>query len=99
MADDNIDFRFLGRQVQILQGDVRDLRSSYLHLEGEIAGVKAELARMQADNGARFEQVENRLGRIEGEVQAGFKAMDARFSEAQQSMATHLETVLAAVRK
>ncbi len=71
MADDNVDWRFLGRQVQILQGDVRDLRSNYLHLEGEIAGVKAELARMQADNGARFEQVENRLGRIEGEVQAG----------------------------
>lgn len=99
MADDNVDWRFLGRQVQILQGDVRDLRSNYLHLEGEIAGVKAELARMQADNGARFEQVENRLGRIEGEVQAGFKAMDARFGEAQQAMATNQEAVLAAVRK
>ena len=99
MADDNIDWRFLGRQVQILQGDVRDLRSNYLHLEGEIAGVKAELARMQADNGARFEQVENRLGRIEGEVQSGFKAMDARFEQAQQATATNLETVLAAVRK
>ena len=99
MADDNVDWRFLGRQVQILQGDVRDLRSNYLHLEGEIAGVKAELARMQADNGARFEQVENRLGRIESEVNAGFKAMDARFGEAQQAMATNQEAMLAAVRK
>ena len=99
MADDNVDWRFIGRQVQILQGDVRDLRSNYLHLEGEMAAVKAELARMQADNGSRFEQVENRLGRIEGDVQAGFKAMDARFSEAQQATTANLETVLAAVRK
>ena len=99
MADDNVDWRFLGRQVQILQGDVRDLRSNYLHLEGEIAGVKAELARMQADNGAKFEQVENHLGRIESEVHAGFQSMVTRFEQAQQATTANLETVLTAIRK
>ena len=88
MADDNIDFRFLGRQVQNLQGDVRDLRAGHLRLEGDVVGLRADMSRMQAESQAKFESLDLRLDNIEAEMRAGFKAVDERFKAVDAEFAT-----------
>ena len=95
MADDNIDFRFLGRQVQNLQGDVRDLRAGHLRLEGDVVGLRADLSRMQGE----MESLDDRLQRLEQEVRVGFKAVDDRLKQMAETAATDLEVVLAAIDK
>lgn len=111
MADDSVDLKFLGRQVQVLQGDVRDLRASETRRDAEVAAVRADLARMQAENHAKFEQVDDRfdrlearVDRLENRVQAGFAAVeakfaavDARFQQASETAATNLQIVLSAI--
>lgn len=98
MADDNVDFRFLGRQVQNLQGDVRDLRAGHLRLESDVAGLRADVSRL-----------EGRVERLEGEMRAGFEAVDAcfndleaslniRFDQARQMTATNFQILLAAIQ-
>ena len=98
MSDDNIDFRFLGRQVQILQGDVRDLRAEQLRLEGDVAGLRAELARMQAANETRFDHADEHLTRLETELRTSFKGLDARFDQVGQTMALNLNAILTAIK-
>lgn len=75
-ADDNVDFRFLGKQVQRLQADVRDLRSGHLHLEGEVAGMRADMSRLEE----RMDGVEVQLTGIKGEV-TGLKGEVLSLSE------------------
>ena len=104
MADDSVDLKFLGRQVQVLQGDVRELRASENRRDAEVAAVRADLVRMQAENHAKFEQVDDRVERLETRVEAGFAAVeakfaavDARFQQASETAATNLQIVLSAI--
>ena len=104
MADDSVDLKFLGRQVQVLQGDVRDLRASEARRDAEVAAVRADLARMQAENHAKFEQVDDRFDRLEARVdrlekrvEAGFAAVEAKFQQASETAATNLQIVLSAI--
>ncbi len=64
MADDSVDLKFLGRQVQVLQGDVRDVRADGLRRDGDVAAIRTDLARMQAETNARFEQIDARLEQL-----------------------------------
>ena len=109
MADDGVDLRFLGRQVQVLQGDVRDLRSNELRRDAELAAVRTDLSRTHAETNAKFEQVDDRFDRLEREVRNGFAAVDdrfgrleqqmnARFEQAHLTMATNLMVVLEAIK-
>lgn len=104
MADDNIDLRFLGKQVQTLQADVRELRAGYLRLDSDIVGLRADLAKIGTEMGAgfersenRFEHMEMRLAAIETEMRAGFRAVDAKIDQVNQMMATDLQVILAAI--
>jgi hypothetical protein len=102
MADDSVDLRFLGRQVQTLQGDVRDLRSDHLRLVSDVAGLRADIARLQSESemtGERVGRLDSRVAQLESEVRAGFKAVDARFDQVSQTMATNLQVILTAIGK
>ena len=98
MADDNIDFRFLGRQVQNLQGDVRDLRAGHLRLEGDVVGLRADLSRMQAVVEARLDGVEARIDRLEARFDRFESSNDTRFEQMSQTAATNLHIVLEAIK-
>ena len=99
MADDNIDFRFLGRQVQKLQGDVRelqgdvrDLRAGHLRLEGDVVGLRADLSRLEGAIDARFNALETRLEGFE-------RSVDAHFQQMAETAATNLQIMLKAIGK
>ena len=97
MTDDTVDLRFLGRQVQILQVDVKDIRASEMRRDAEVAALRADLARMEADTHAKFEQVDDRFDRLETRLDRIERSIDARFEQAHKTMATNLQVVLAAI--
>lgn len=106
MADKNsVDFRFLGKQVQNLLVEVRDLRadvrdslSKQLRLEGDVAALRTSMDVGLASIHDRIERLEGRAERLESETRAGFKAIDAGFYEMNQTMTTNLQVVLAAIK-
>lgn len=104
MADDNIVLHFLGKQVQTLQGDVREPRAGYLRLDSDVVELRADLARIGTEMSAglersedRFEHMETRLAAIEAEMRAGFRGVDAKFDQVNQTMATNRQIILAAI--
>jgi hypothetical protein len=97
MADDKVDLQFLGRQVQILQVDMKDLRATEMRRDAEVAAVRADLARLEAHVDAKFEQIDDRFDRLERRVELGFAAVDAKFDQVYQTMADNLKLVLAAI--
>jgi chromosome segregation ATPase len=107
MADDNIDFRFLGRQVQSLQGDVRDLRAGHLRLESDVVGMRADISRVEGTLGSleqnvgglqhRFDGLERKMDRLEAKVDAHNEANQVRFVQQAQTAATNLQLVLSAI--
>ena len=94
MADDNIDFRFVGRQVQKLQADVRDLRADHLRLEGDVAGLRADISRLEEGQDGLAHQVTALAQQVENHHQAN----QAQFRQMAQTDATNLELVLAAIK-
>lgn len=106
MADDNVDLRFLGRQVLTLQVNVHELRAANLRLDGDVVGLRAEIE-------TKHEATDGRLDRIEQQVRSGFQAVDlrfaavdatlrsidARFEQVNQTMATNRQVILAAIGK
>jgi outer membrane murein-binding lipoprotein Lpp len=66
MADDNIDFRLLGRQVQNLQGDVRDLRAGHLRLESDVVGMRADISRIEGALGSVELKVDGLERKVDG---------------------------------
>lgn len=99
MVDENVDLRFLGRQVQNLQGDVRDLRADHLRLESDVAGLRADLARSQSDTKAGFEILHDRVARLEVEMRSEIRALGVQIEQVNQTMATNLQVILAAIGK
>ena len=84
MAEDNVDLRFLGQQVQVLQTDMRELRA------GETA-IKTELIQMRAENKARFERIDARFEQVDvrfEQVDARFDQVDARFASIDRRFAS-----------
>ena len=82
MADDNIDLRFLGQQVLVLQTDMRALRAGETRRDNAVAAVQAELKEMRAENLAKFERIDARFDAVDSRfnsVDAHFEAIDARF--------------------
>ena len=113
MADDNIDLRFLGQQVQALQGDVRELRAGEARRDVAVAAIRTDLAQMREENNTKFEQIsskfeqiddrfgrlEFRVDRLEQKVDNGFASVNLRFQQMAETMATNLQVVLAAIKK
>ena len=115
MVDENVDLRFLGAQVQGLQGnvrdlqvDVRDLRASEMRRDAEVAGLRADVARIEGVMHAKFEQIDDRFDRLERSIAVRFEQIDDRFNrleqsiairfeQAHQTMATNLQLVLTAI--
>ncbi len=113
MADDNIDFRFLGQQVKNLQGDVRDLKADHQRLESSVAAMRSDITRLDG----RLDRVEERLDRVEGrldrlelKVDVGFRALDEKienhhranqtqFDQHARQAATNMQILLAAIGK
>ena len=75
MADDNIDLRFPGQQVQALQGDVRELRAGEARRDVAVAAIRTDLAQMHAENNTKFEQINNKFDQISSK----FEHIDNRF--------------------
>ena len=113
MADDNIDLRFLGQQVQALRGDVRELRAGEARRDVAVAAIRTDLAQMHAENNTKFEQIsskfeqiddrfgrlEFRVDRLEQKVDNGFASVNLRFQQMAETMATNHQVVLAAIKK
>lgn len=98
MADENADLCFLGRQAQTLQGDVRDLRADHLRLDSEVAALRADISRLQADEDRKFDVLTDRVAGLEAEVRAGFSTVEAKINQVNQTMATNLQVILAAIK-
>ncbi|MEQ1694326.1 MAG: hypothetical protein ABL901_00660 [Hyphomicrobiaceae bacterium] len=99
MAEDSVDLKFLGHQVQNLQGDLRDLRSDVRDLRTKNLRLEGDVANLRTDIDIRFESVDVRLERLETEVRAGFRANDLQFKQLAETAATNLQIVLAAIKK
>jgi hypothetical protein len=84
MADDNIDFRFLGQQVKSLQADVRDLRSGHLRRESDVVGMRADISRIEAHIGELAQPNDNH-----------HRANQAQFAQLAQTATTNLQIILA----
>ena len=100
MADDNIDFRFLGRQVQRLQADVRDLRGDHLRLEGDVAGLRADVSRLEEGQDGLSQQstgLAQQMTALAHQMENHHQANQAQFREMAQTDATNLELLLAAI--
>ena len=100
MADDNIDFRFLGRQVQNLQGDVRDLRAGHLRLESDVVGMRADISRIEGALGSvelKVDGLERKVARLDEKVDAHNQANQVQFAQLAQTASTNLQLVLSAI--
>ncbi len=80
MADDNIDFRFLGRQVQSLQTDVRDMRAGHLRLESDVVSLRADMSRVEE----RFDSLEQKVDGMDQKVDGNQEANRRQFFEVMQ---------------
>jgi outer membrane murein-binding lipoprotein Lpp len=102
MADDNVDFRFLGQQVKNLQADVRDLRAGHLRLESDVVGMRSELVRIDERlDGVeqRLDKVEQRLGALDMKIDNHHRANQVQFEQMAQSATTSVQLLLAAISK
>lgn len=95
MADDNVDFRFLGQQVKNLQADVRDLRAGHLRLESDVVGMRADISRVDE----RIDRVEQSLEGLDQKIDNHHWANQAQFVQMAQSAATNVQLLLAAIGK
>ncbi len=93
MADDNVDFRFLGQQVKNLQADMRDMRSGHLRLESDVVGMRADFTRVEGQLGELADQVQG----LDQKVDAHNQANQAQFAQQAQTAATNLQLVLSAI--
>ena len=84
MADDNIDFRFLGQQVKDLQADVGDLRSGHLRLASDVAGVRADISGLDEQISTLAEQIEDH-----------HRTDQVQFAQQSQTATTNLQVILA----
>ena len=91
MADDNVDFRFLGQQVKNLQADVRDLRAGHLRLESDVVGMRAEISRIDG----HLDRLEDGLSTLTQTVDNHHQVNQAQFAQMAQTDATNLQLILA----
>ena len=93
MADDNIDFRFLGQQVRNLQTEMRDLRSTNLRLESDVVGIRADLSRLEqqvVDLAQKVDAnqlvVHQQLEQLRTEITALFRSLDQKLTALDQKI-------------
>ena len=93
MADDNIDFRFLGQQVRNLQTEMRDLRSTNLRLESDVVGIRADLSRLEqqvVDLAQKVDAnqlvVHQQLEQLRTEITALFRHLDQKLTALDQKL-------------
>ena len=84
---DNVDLRFLGEQIRQMQSDLRQVRSDQLRVESEQVQMQDRLARVEA-----------KVDALETKVENGFRAVDARFDQVFQTLATNTEVILEAIK-
>ena len=102
------DFQLLGERIERIQAELRELRgvrADVAHLRAEVSQLRSDLIQMrsemgqmrsdmsqaQAESGDRHESLSVRVDNLE-------RAMDARFTQVQETMATNLAIVLDAIR-
>jgi hypothetical protein len=85
MAEEPVDFRFLGEQIKRLQGDVRvlkidgaQMRADLSRLEGEVAGIKADITRVEMRMDAFAERVDDRFDQMIELMKSSFRSLDAK---------------------
>jgi regulator of replication initiation timing len=81
---DNVDVRLLGEQVAQLQAQVRGVKA-------DVAQLRAEQLQMEADQAQLKIDLFHRIDNFEA-------AVDAKFAQVQETAATNLEVVLAAIQ-
>ena len=85
MTDEPIDLRFLGEQIKRVQGDVRvvktdgaQMRADLSRLEGEVAGVKADVTRVEMRLDAFAESVSDRFDQVVELIKSSFRSLHQR---------------------
>jgi chaperonin cofactor prefoldin len=102
MAEDNIDLRFLGQQVQVLQTDVRALRAGEADIKTQLLEMRAEMHAKFEQIDARFEQIDARFEQIDARfvsIDRRFASIDVQFKQMAETAALNLQIVLAAIKK
>ena len=85
MAEEPLDLRFLGEQIKRVQSDVRvlkgdgaQMRAELSHLEGEVAGVKADITRVEMRLDAFAESVSDRFDQAVELAKSNFRILDQK---------------------
>ena len=108
MADENVDFRFLGQQVKNLQTQMRDLRSAGLRLESDVVGIRADISRLDeqvaeltqlvesqhVDNQAQFAQVAQRIQQLDQKIDNHHQADQAQIKQMSDTNSTILQVIV-----
>jgi septal ring factor EnvC (AmiA/AmiB activator) len=88
MADEPVDLRFLGEQIKRVQGDVRVLktdgaqtRADLSRLEGEVAGIKADITRVEMRMDAFAERVDDRFDQVVELIKSSFRTLDQKIDK------------------
>jgi hypothetical protein len=88
MADEPVDLRFLGEQIKRVQGDVRVLktdgaqtRADLSRLEGEVAGIKADITRVEMRMDAFAERVDDRFDQVVELIKSSFRTLDQKIEK------------------
>ena len=89
----HVDLTMLGKSIERLQQEVREVRAEQTSLRAEIAGLRAHFTAHLTGLQAALEAT------IDTRLVAFSVAMHERFETTHQQMATNLEAVLAEIRK
>jgi chromosome segregation ATPase len=105
MAEDRIDLNFLGEQIKRLQGDVRVLktdgaqtRADLSRLEGEVAGVKADIMRMDMRIDTFAERVDDRFEQMIELIKSSFRTLDQKLEDVRSDLGGKIDALKGNVR-
>ena len=76
MADENLDFNFLGEQIKRLQSDVRDVKARMLLLENDQGELRQDFLRLERKFDVLVERYDNRFDQVDDR----FNQVDDRFN-------------------
>ena len=83
--ENNVDLRFLGHQIQILQRDVRELKAAHIRLDGDVASLRSQVAHVQVE----LSEVKVDLAGVKEDL-AGVKVDLAGVKDDLQGLRTHV---------
>src|SRR3954466_9248701 len=106
MTEEPIDLRFFGEQMKRLQSDVRvlktdgaQMRAEMSRLEGEIAGVKADIIRVEMRMDAFAESVSDRFDQSNELAKSNFRILDQKIERIAAALDQKIGHVTAEVNR